>query len=159
MSYLDGQLLLGRIPYSLFSPVVLLLLPNTLSACYRLKSFQKSGEDRIAIWFAYRGLGRFIVLTTLTVWWALWDLDGGWLGTLKILPSWLSVFPQENNQHLLFSIPPIASLFLLQILNFSTDKTVSGLHWSHMAIARRAWWSVVQNVISMLMVAAGFEAI
>lgn len=159
MSYLDGQLLLGRIPYSLFPPVVLLLLPITLSEWFRLKAFQKSGEDRIAIWFAYRGLGRFIVLTTIAVWWALWDLHGGWLGTLKRLPSWLSLASIENNQHLLFLIPPIASLFLLQILNFSTDKTVSGLHWSHMAIARRAFWSVVQNVISMLMVAAGFEAI
>jgi Zn-dependent protease with chaperone function len=159
MSYLDGQLLLGLIPYSLFPPVVLLLLPITISEWYRRKAFQKSGEDRTAIWFGYRGLGRFIVLTTLALWWALWDLRGGWLGTLKMLPSWLSDFPQENNQHLLFSIPPIASLFLLQILNFSTDKSVSGLHWSHVAIARRAWWSVVQNVISMLMVAAGFELI
>ena len=159
MIYLDGQLLLGRIPYGLFPPVVLLLLPITLSEWYRLKAFQKFGEDRSAIWFGYRGLGRFIVLTTLAVWWALWDLHGGWLGTLKMLPSSLSLLSHENNQHLFFSIPLIASLFLLQIVNFSTDKTVSGLHWSHMAIARRAWWSVVQNVISMLMVAAGFEAI
>jgi Zn-dependent protease with chaperone function len=159
MSYLNGQLLLGRIPYSLFPPVVLLLLPITLSAWYRRKAFQKSEEDRIKIWFGYRGLGRFIVLTTLAVWWALWDLHAGWLGTLKMSSSWSSAFPHENNQHLLFSIPPIACLFLLQILNFSTDKAVSGLHWSHLAIARRAWWSVVQNVISMLMVAAGFEAI
>ena len=157
MSYLDGQLLLGRIPYSLFPPVVLLFLPLALSGWYRHKAFQKSGEDRTAIWFAYRGLGRFILLTTLALWWALWDLHGGWLGRLRMWPS--SFSPLSDHQHLLFSIPPIASFFLLQVLNFSTDKTVSCLHWSHMAIARQAWWSVVQNVISMLMIAAGFEAI
>jgi Zn-dependent protease with chaperone function len=128
-----------------------------LGGWYRHKAFRKSGEDRTAIWFAYRSLGRFIFLTTLALWWALWDLHGGWLGSLKMLPSGL--FLLSDHQHLLFSIPPIASLFLLQILNFSTDKTVSGLHWSHTAIARRASWSVVQNVVSMLMVAAGFEAI
>jgi hypothetical protein len=76
-----------------------------------------------------------------------------------MLPSWLSFLSSDNHQHLLFSIPPIASFLSLQVLNFSTDKTVSGLHWSPIAIARRAWWSVVQNVISMLMVAAGFESI
>ena len=158
MSYLDGQFL-GRISYSLIPPVVLLVLPITLTEWYRLKAFQKSEEDRTAIWFGYRGLGRFIVLTTLAVWWALWDLRGGWIGALKALPSWLSFLSDQNNRDMVFWIPPIASLFLLQILNFSTDTTVSGLHWSHMAIARRAWWSVVQNVISILMVTAGFEAI
>jgi Zn-dependent protease with chaperone function len=159
MSYLDGQSLLGRIPYSLFPPVLLLLLPLALSGWYRHKAFQKSEEGRTAIWFAYRSLGRFILLTTLALWWALWDLHGGWLRTLNLLPSWLSPLSRDDHQHLLFSIPPIASLFLLQVFNFSTDKTVSSLHWSHLAIARRAWWSVVQNVISMLMIAAGFEAI
>jgi Zn-dependent protease with chaperone function len=159
MGYLDGQLTVGRIACSLLPPVVLLILPITVSQWYRRRAFQKSEEDRTAIWFEYRGLGRFVVLTTLAVWWALWDLHGGWLGTLKMVPSWLSFLSDEDNRHLLFWILPITSLFLLQLLNFSTDKTVSGLHWSSMAILRRAWWSVVQNVISILMVAAGFEAI
>jgi Zn-dependent protease with chaperone function len=159
MSYLSGELIPGQVAYDLLPPVMLLLLPISLSAWYRRKAFQKCGEDRTTIWFGYRAQARFIILTTVAVWWALWDLHGGWLRTLKMLPPWLSLFLNENHQHLLFSIPPIAALFLLQILNFSTDKTVSGLHWSHIAIARRAWWSVVQNIISMLMVAAGFEAI
>jgi len=111
------------------------------------------------MWFGYRSLRRFIALTALAVWWAVWDLDGGWLGALKLLPSPSSLLGEGNNPRLLFSIPVIASLFLLQILNYSTDKTVSDLHWSHMAIARRAWWSVVQDVASMLMVATGFESI
>jgi Zn-dependent protease with chaperone function len=159
MSYRNGQLILGRIPFSLLAPVVLLLLPIAISEWFRVKALQKSGEDRIAIWFEYRGLGRFILLTTLAVWWATWDLNGGWLRALKMLPSWLSLLSLGNNRHLLFSLPLITSLFLLQLLNYYTDKTVSGLHWSDTAIARRAWWSIVQNVISMLMVASGFEAI
>jgi Zn-dependent protease with chaperone function len=157
MSYLDSQFLVEHNAFSLLPPIVILILPIALSGWYRHESLQKSGEDRTAIWFAYRGQGRLILLTTLALWWALWDLDGGWLASFKTGPSWLSLL--SDHQHLLFSIPPITSCLLLQVLNFSTDKTISGLHWSQMAIVRRAWWSVVLNVISMLMVAAGFEAI
>lgn len=156
MSQLDGQL---HVAYRLAPPVVVLVLPIAVTVWYRYKTFRKSREDQAAMWFGYLSLRRFIALTALAVWWAVWDLDGGWLGTLKLLPSRLSLLSQGNNQRLLFSIPVIASLFLLQILNYSTDKAVADLHWSHTAIARRAWWSVVQDVASMLMVATGFESI
>jgi Zn-dependent protease with chaperone function len=86
----------------------------------------------------------------LAAWWASWDLDGRWVDVFS---------PQENYRHLLFSIPLITSLFVYQLLNDFTDRTISELHWSQSAILRQAWWSVVQNVVSMLMVAAGFEAI
>jgi len=159
MSYLGSQLILGQLAYRLIPPAVLLLLPIAITEWYRYKSLRNSGEDRSRIWYGYRSLRHFIFITVIAVWWALWDLAGGWAGVLKTLPSWLSLLAQENNQYLLFSVPPIASLFLLQFLNYSTDKTVSELHWPQIAIVRRAWWSVVQDVVSMLMVAAGFEAV
>src|SRR5882672_3525444 len=149
----------ARIPYSLVLPVAVLLLPIVVSEWYRYRALRESEADQFGMWNGYRSLGRFNVLTTLAVWWALWDLNGGYTAALKISPSWLSRFAQDNNQRMLSSVPLISSLFLVQFVNYSTDRTVSALHWSNMAIARRAWWSVVQNVISMLMVAVGFEAI
>lgn len=76
-----------------------------------------------------------------------------------MLPPWLARLGLENNQHLRFLVPPIVSLFIFQFMNYSTDKAVAELHWPQMAIVRRAWWSVVEDVVSMLLVATGFEAI
>jgi Zn-dependent protease with chaperone function len=159
MSYPDVQLTLGNLAYRLLFPAAVLLLPISITGWYRYKALRNSGEDRSRIWYRYRSLGRSVVLTTLAFWWALWDLHRGWTGALKMLPSWSRRLTLENNPHLLFSVPPIACFFVVQFLKYSTDKTVAELHWSKIAMVRRAWWSVVQDVISMLMVAAGFEAI
>jgi Zn-dependent protease with chaperone function len=145
-------------PDTLIPAAILLVLPIAVTEWYRHKAWRHS-EDRSDIWYGYRSLRRFIVLTTIAVWWALWDLNAGYAAAIKESTFWVSRLALENHQHLRFSLPIIASLFVVQILNYSTDKTVSELHWTQIAIVRRAWWSVVQDVISMLMVAAGFEAI
>ena len=159
MSYLYSRLILGQPAYSLVSPVVLLLLPIMVAGWYRYKALRECGVDRTRIWYGYRSLRRFMVLTMLAVWWAMWDLNAGYADALKTLPSWLSRFTLASNPHVLFSVPLVTSLLIVQFLNYSTDKTVAELHWSTMAMVRRAWWSVVQDVVSMLIVAAGFEAI
>ena len=157
MSYFGDQLIPAQHACHLAPPTVLLLLPITIAVWYRYKALRNFGEERSAIWYRYRSLSRFIILTTIAAWWALWDLNR-WAGALNRLPSWLSRLALGNDQHLLFSVPVLASLFLFQFLNYSGDKTIGDLHWSQMAIWRRAWWSVVQNVVSMLMVAVAFEA-
>ena len=159
MSYLYSRLILGQPAHSFVPPVLFLLLPIMVTGWYRYRALRKCGEDRTRIWYGYRSLRRFIVLTMLAVWWALWDLNAGYTDALKTLPSWVSHFALANNPHLLFSVPLVTSLLIFQFLNYSTDKTVAELRWSTMAMVRRAWWSVVQDVVSMLMVAAGFEAI
>ena len=133
MSYLDIQSILGQPAHSFISPVVLLLLPITITGWYRYRALRMCGEDRSRIWYGYRSLRRFIVLTMLAVWWALWDLNAGYADALKTLPSWFRL-ALANNPHLLFSVPLIASLLIVQFLNYSTDKTVAELRWSTIAI-------------------------
>jgi Zn-dependent protease with chaperone function len=143
----------------LASPIVVLLLPVGFTAWYRYRALRNSGEGRYAIWYGFRRFRRFIVLTTVAAWWALWDTTGGWSSALRTLPPWLFRLALGNHEHLRFSVPPIAILFAIQLLNQSTDKAIADLHWPQTAIVRQAWWSVVQYVISMLMIAAGFEAL
>jgi Zn-dependent protease with chaperone function len=159
MIYIDIHSIPGQFARGLIPPSVVLFFPIVITEWYRQTALRKSGEDRFRIWYGYRSLRRFIVLTTLAVWWALWDLNAGYAAASKQSRFWLSGLALENHQHLRFSVPVITSFFVAQILNYSTDKIVSELHWPQMAIVRRAWWSVVQDVVSMLMVAAGFEAI
>lgn len=138
-------------------PIVVLLLPIVFTCWYRYSALRNQGEERSTIWYGFRRFGRFILLTTVAGWWALWDATGGWASALKMAPPWLLRLTLGNHEHLRFSVPPIATLFLIQLLNYSTDKAIANLHWPHTAIVKRAWWSVVQYVISMLMIAAAFE--
>lgn len=140
-------------------PIFVLFLPVILSAWFSRKALRKSGEERYAIWYGFRRFNHLIVFTTIAAWWALWDRTGGWADALRMSPAWLSPFTLGTHEHLRFSLPPIATLFAVQLLNYSTDKVIGDLHWPPMAILRQAWWSVVQYVVSMLMVAAGFEAL
>ncbi len=159
MTYVHGQSAFWGLADSLVPTCVLLVLPTAIAEWYRLSALRKSGEERSSTWYGYRSLGHFIVLTMLAAWWALWDLNAGYAAAIKQSPLWLSGIALESHPHLRFSVPLIASLLVSQIVNYSTDKTVSELHWSQATILRQAWWSVVRNVVSMLMVAAGFEAI
>jgi Zn-dependent protease with chaperone function len=139
--------------------VSVLLLPVILAAWFRYKALRNSGEERYAIWYGFRRFSRLIIFTTVAAWWVLWDTTGGWADTLRMVPAWLSDFTLRTHEHLRFSLPPIAILCAAQLLNYSTDKVIGELHWSVIATVRQAWWSVFQYAVSMLMVAAGFEAL
>jgi len=134
----------------LAAPVVVLLAPIALSAWYRHKAMCLAGEARGRVWYGYRRFARFVLLSTLAIWWALWDLNSG---------SARGFSAMQKHPHLTFAAPVIASLFALQWLNYSTGRAVAELHWSAAALLRLAWWNVVQNVMPILMIAAGFEAL
>lgn len=141
------------------SLIVVLLTPVALTAAFRHKALRNSGERRYAIWYGFGRYRRFIRLTTIAAWWSLWDATGGWVNAIRTAPPWLSHLVLGNHDHLRFSVPPIVAFFALQLLNYSTEKAVADLHWPNRAIMRQAWWSVVQYVLPMLMIAAGFEAL
>ena len=147
------------IPAELALLIIVLLFPVAFAALFRWRALRDSGEGRYAIWYGFSRYRRFIRLTTIAAWWAFWDATGGWANLISASPPLLMRFTLANHEHLRFSVPPIASLFAFLLLNYSTDKAVADLHWSTMAIVRQAWWSVVQYVISTLMIAAGFEAL
>jgi len=147
------------IPAELASLVVVLLFPIVFAALFRYRALRDSGDGRYAIWYGFSRYRRFIRVTTVAAWWALWDAAGGWASVIRASPPMLLRFTLANHQHLRFSMPPIAALFAFLLLNYSTDKAVADLHWSKMAIVRQAWWSVVQYVVPVLMIAAGFEAL
>jgi Zn-dependent protease with chaperone function len=155
MNYAPGMFA----PAVMTALVVVLLVPVVFIALFRFRALRQSGERRYAIWYGFRRFRRFILLTTVAAWWSLWDATGGWGNALRMAAPWLFRFTLGNHEHLCFSVPPIAILFVLQLLNYSTDKAIADLHWPQLAIVRQAWWSVVQYVIPMLMIAAGFEAL
>lgn len=159
MSYAVHPSNLAPFAYRLVFPVVVLLLPIAIAGRYRYKALRQAEGKRAAVWYRYRRYGNFVLLTTLAAWWALWDWDGGWTDSLRILPSAFLSLHLADHRSLLFGIPPIAALFFRALLNASTDQTVSELHWSRAAIVRRAWWAIVESAASLLMIAAGFEAI
>lgn len=154
-----NQLVHWGVSSRLILPFAVLLSPILVALRYRRKAFRHSAQDSAEIWYGYRSQRRFIVLTTLAFWWALWDFDTGFASLLKADHSWLLLQSLQNNPTLLFWIPPTACLLVTQLLNYSTDKFAAGLRWSKAALLRRACWSLVQDVFSMLMVATGFEAI
>jgi Zn-dependent protease with chaperone function len=141
------------------SLILILLTPVVLTASFRYKALRNSGERRYAIWYGFCRYRRFIRLTTIAAWWALWDATGGWANVVRTAPAWLSRLALGNHDHLRFSVPPIVAFFAVQLLNYSTDKAVADLHWPSRAIVRQACWGVVQYVLPMLMIAAGFEVL
>ena len=155
MSHLQGL----SLPAELAASILVLLLPILFTGWYRYRALRNSGEGRYAIWYGFRRFRRFILFTTVAAWWALWDGTGGWTNALGMAPPWLFRFTLGSHEHLRFSVPPITILFAVQLLNYATDKAVADLHWRKTTLVRQAWWSAVQYVISMLMIAAGFEAL
>ena len=100
--------------------VVVLLVRVIFTALFRFRALRHSGEGRYAIWYGFRRFRRFILLTTVAAWWS----------------RGFSAFTLGNREHLRFSVPPIAILFALQLLNYSTDKAIADLHRSQLAIVR-----------------------
>ncbi|HEV2304758.1 MAG TPA: hypothetical protein VGR93_04525 [Candidatus Acidoferrales bacterium] len=48
---------------------------------------------------------------------------------------------------------------MTQTIVYATDKKVAHLHWSHAAVLRQAFWSVIRFVVPLLLISDAFEAI
>lgn len=143
----------------LVTPTALLFLPIALTLWFRHRALRSIESERTAVWSGYRRMNRFILLISVAGWWALWDLNGA-LGLARTLQC---LFPSPRShadaQGMLFWVLPVGSLGAGQVLFYSVDRAIGGLHWRRREILRQAWWSVVRYVIPLLMTATGFDSI
>lgn len=130
---------------ALIQPTILLLVPIGLVLVFRYVSFRQAETDRPATWLAFSRLNRFIMASSVAVWWAVCD----WLHPLR--PLYIETVD--------FWFPPIVALGVFLVLSYSTDATALGLRWTLADVIRQAWWRLVGFVVALLMIAAGFDAI
>jgi Zn-dependent protease with chaperone function len=116
---------------------MLLLLPLALALSFRYATAWCTETLRTKIWFGHRRLHRLILAASVAGWWAMWNLN-------KVKSFW---------------IPPIVCLGLFLVFSYSGDRDFLKLRWTFVNILRLAWWRTVSFVVSLLMVATGFEAI
>ena len=58
-----------------------------------------------------------------------------------------------------FWLPPIVCLGLFLVFSYSGDREFLKVRWTFANLLRLAWWRTVTFVVSLLMVATGFDAI
>lgn len=143
----------------LIAPAILLVLPLALVFWFRYSAQQRPEETRKTFWLGYRRLSRFIMATTVAVWWATWDLNR----LTDLLPrfsAWLSDWLEPSSTEVLaFWIPPIVSVGAFLIVAYTTDAALLTLKWTSRDVLRLVWWRLMSFVIPLLMIATGFDDI
>lgn len=147
--------LFALVPIQASLAVIVLCTPIVLVIIFRHLAF-RAGENGRRIWFAYRQNSRLLFLGTVGCWWALWD----WIQTILLSDRIDSLWPSFSDpaiREVVFCLPPLIIFFHIATIAYFTDKRVSGLHWSRMTILGQAFWSLVRNVVPLLLISAAFE--
>lgn len=121
--------------------LAILLLP-LLSTFLRHITLPNDAGRQATLWTRHRRSNPVMLLITLVVWCALWEL-----APVAALP------------HILFWILPILSTAVLEGTSRCADRAILTRTWTALDIVRLACWSTVAPTISILMLAAGFHAI
>jgi len=121
--------------------VAILLLPS-VSMLFRYTSLRRDGPGRVTAWLRHRRSNHVMLLITLAVWCALWELPA-----VETLP------------HFLFWVLPILSAAVFEGASRSADRAILARTWTATDILRLTCWSTVAPPMALLMLAAGFHAI
>ncbi|MGB6483484.1 MAG: M48 family metalloprotease [Candidatus Acidiferrales bacterium] len=136
--------------------VVVLCSPIFLAIVFRFVALNAPAKSHRR-WFGYRQNMRLVLLTTIGGWWALWDWDQSAVFP-QIVRSW-PAFADPATREFIFWVSPLATFLVAQTIAYATDKSIAELHWTHTAILRQAFWSVIRFVVPLLLISVAFEAI
>jgi Zn-dependent protease with chaperone function len=115
-----------------------------MSMMFRHLSLRNAKANCAARWLAYRRLNRAVMLLTVAMWSALWDLNRS---------------SSTSSAGVLFWLPPILGLGVHLTICYVTDAAVLDLKWSLCDAVRQAAWRLASFPVPLLMVAAGFYTI
>jgi Zn-dependent protease with chaperone function len=152
-----GRTLFSVIPVQTSLAVLVLCAPIVLVVTFRCVALRAPANGR-KIWFSYRQNSRLVFFAAIGSWWALWDWSQPFLLSDRTYSLW-PAFSDPAIREMVFCLPPLIIFSIGQTIAYFTDKSVSDLHWSRTAILRQAFWSLLRNVVPLLLISAAFEAI
>lgn len=150
------EVLFALAPIQAILAVIVLCTPIVLVLIFRQMALSGLADGH-RIWFGYRLNARVLFLGTIACWLALWDWSQPTLLSGAISTLW-PAFSDPAIREMVFWLLPLIAFSIAQTIAYFTDKSASDLHWSRMAILRQAFWSLIRNVVPLLLISAAFEA-
>jgi Zn-dependent protease with chaperone function len=147
---------LANLANLLIAPGAVLLLPIAVTLWFRWAALRADEAKQRLIWADYRRFGRFILATTVAVWWVMWDLAGKSSLVSVFVRTWPGRSEISSAASWRLWLPPTVSLGIFLLICFQVDKALLRLKWTTADLLRQAWWRLVSFVIPLLMVATGF---